>query len=1442
MTTTTTTTMSTEAKRALSTTIRALRGRLLEDLHAATESTYRLGVTRVQEAGLPEAARAKRLRLDTWINEQHRAQAAGAGKGTARRDADFRREAEAMAAYTLLNRLVILRLLEAPGPGGTPLRSPALVSGGWGSRAYLDFRQLAPALVRGDATEGYAFLLGLVFEDLAGELPGLFGPVGVADLIPIPPATLRHIIEELDKPALASCWTDDMTLGWVYQYWNDPAREALDAKLNGGGKLAPHEIASKTQMFTERYMVDWLLQNSLGPLWLAICARNGWTAEVESDGTLARLEERRTAWRAQRAAGTVALTELMPLHNDQERRWAYYLPQPLPDDAVAQAPASVRDLKILDPALGSGHFLVVALALLVALYREEARQRGLVGQPGWGDRAIVERILGYNLHGIDLDPRAVQIAAAALWLKARQIAPDAHPERLNLVASNLRLAGLADDDPALVELRGSVEATTGMPGRLTDQLINALRGADHLGSLLKVSRAVEEALDQTEGLLGASQPQQALLFGEEPAAAPAQPLSRAAAQATLLDRLESFLAHQTHGDDLGLRLRGEQLAAGVRFVRLVREVQYDLVVANPPYQGTSSLADAKYIETQYRLGKADLYAAFLLRGLELVRDGGISAMLTMRNWMFIKQYSDLRQHLLEQYNLRGLHDLSSGAFEEISAAQVVVSVVTSIFQKIETGTSAVAIKAFDDATVTQVGETTRKRAATLCHVGRHAFDPAALQVVPEWPLVYWWDEPTLLSFRSAPPIEQVCPPKVGLQTGDNSRFVRSTWEPCVQELSLGQPEENIKWCSLIKGAEGKVWFEPCRYAIEWKYSGLAVRLHTGAVIRNSEYYFKLGVSYTTIGNGFSGRAHRIPSVIMDMGSSVYPQHQSDALVLFNSSFAKFVLESLNPTVHFTSGDVARLPALSSNESETLFYKLDDAFTIHESHREPSVEFKQPGPSPWRHAQAWAQTAVDRPAGAPLPAYVEELDPEPPSDHLSFALGVALGRFGAQGAGILDPTTDDLTDALPAGILLLDGTLDASDRRDSLGHPAAAGLHTAWATHGPALGSKRGDLRTWLALDFFKDVHKGMYENRPIHWPLTSANKSFVAWVTIHRFSDRTLRILLADHLYPAANRLDGTLTDLRTARDGADKGAARAAERQYARVLKARDELNAFIALVEQCDDRGAPPTDSSSAKCPPREQPARYAPNLDDGVMINAAALWPLLDPQWKEPKKWWKELATAQGRKDYDWAHLALRYWPTRVDQKCQADPSLAVAHGCFWRYHPARAWAWELRLQDEIGPNFRITEAPYRPGGRDLGDSGDGPHRREWLRAHPDDAIAAIEKEALRRLGRGKDRTAVPTMSILEPGLWSARPRALWALELRLAEKQGSDFRLLAPDEAAARAALIAAEPGLATARAEFLAGLVPLVGLFDDEDDTSAEDEDEGYREEAEAEDEDETDDA
>ena len=264
--------------------------------------------------------------------------------------------------------------------------------------------------------------------------------------------------------------------------------------------------------------------------------------------------------------------------------------------------------------------------------------------------------------------------------------------------------------------------------------------------------------------------------------------------------------------------------------------------------------------------------------------------------------------------------------------------------------------------------------------------------------------------------------------------------------------------------------------------------------------------------------------------------------------------------------------------------------------------------------------------------------------------------------------------------------------DSLQHPAVAGVHAAWAEHGGAItggatkGAKKVALRDWLRRDFFA-YHKSLYENRPIYFPLSSEKRTFVAWVSIHRWADNTLQALLAEHLHPVLRQLDGEIADLNAARASSDKKAAAAAEKQYASLRRQRDELADFIEAVTQCAERGAPPTDP---RCPPREVDAPFRMDLDDGVMINSAALWPLLAPHWADPKKWWKQLCQAEGRKDYDWSHLARRYFPTRVEEKCKTDPSLAVAHGCFWKYHPAKAYAWELRLQDEIAPEFTIDEA--------------------------------------------------------------------------------------------------------------------------------------------------------
>jgi hypothetical protein len=1270
--------LTSEAKRRLAETIRGsaqdsgrgLRAKLLVAIHDEADRRYRLSVP-IADAGLDEAHRRRRERLEGWIEERTRAATPKNRTDEAALRARFLKQAEKEAAATLINRLVLLRQLEAYG-----LSSPAVLTGGWSSRGYREFHEFGRTLcVNGtsDPTEGYETLLQLVFDELAVDLPGLFGDVGMTRLLPIPAATLHEVVEALDDPDLASAWTDDTTLGWVYQYWNDPDREALDAKIAGGGKIEPHEIASKTQMFTERYIVDWLVQNSLGMTWLCMCKKQGWRADAED--VLPVLEARRADWRGRREAGTVGLDALMPIEGELEEHWKYYVLQPLPENAIANAPERVRDLKLLDPAVGSGHFLVIAFGLLAALYREEARHRGETVS----DREIAESIVENNLHGIDIDPRAIQIAAASIYLRMKRLAQDASPRRMNLVAPVLELGKLPSGDPAVFALRADLKREVGIPEELTDKLLGALAGVDHLGSLLKVDAAVEQAITAVELEFERTQGQGNLWEGFPTRHVK---LSPGEAKATILEKIELFLARHSTSEDLGLRLDGEQLAAGVRFVRLAREGAYDVVVGNPPYHGVGKLRDTSYYVAHYPEGRQDLLAGFYMRAFEMTREGGYCAFITLSNWLFLTAYRDFRGYLKARH-LVALADLGKAAF---TTGGTLISTACSVFRKAEQVSHSVALRPHaPEEVIRDDAQPARTNAALLAQRGRCSFDPQAFAVIEGEPIVYWWSKDFIQWYSNTPKLGSMSSVRQGMATGENTRHLRCPWEVPSDHIRLVPVSdgdcrmEEARWVPYVKGAEGRAWFEPVTDVVRWAPNALAIKTmerdgKQTSRPQNEEFYFAAGVAFSSTGASCRARCHRYRSVFDVKGQSVFPVAPFGVCASMNTTISGTVLGSLNPTISFQVGDAKRLPIMEIASVDSIERVLAQAFETHEAGRETSLGFRRPSSSTYRSAQVWAQVAVDREPIVDLPRYIAEHDQPEPIAFVSFAVGVALGRFGANGEGILvkAPPT-----ALPAGILFI-----SAESNDSLAHPAAHLIRDAWKDHGAAVG-EGDDLSDYLRSGFFA-YHKRLYENRPIYFPLSSGKKSFVAFVSIHRWQDDTLGVLLADHLIPARRRLEGELEDLRAARTTGSN--QRQAERRFTEVQRLLEELTDFIAKVTEIAERGPPLPDV--AKLEPKID-ARYTMDLDDGVMVNSSALWPLLEPQWKDPRKWWKELATAQGKKDYDWSHLAARYFPTRVREKCHEDPSLAVAHKCFWALHSAKAYAWELRLQDEIRPDFTIDE---------------------------------------------------------------------------------------------------------------------------------------------------------
>ena len=301
--------------------------------------------------------------------------------------------------------------------------------------------------------------------------------------------------------------------------------------------------------------------------------------------------------------------------------------------------------------------------------------------------------------------------------------------------------------------------------RIEDRIVEVLGVGEH-----QVDVVIEEAIREHE--LSAAVPSQGDLYdgyGEEQR----RPIQADAAKASVIGRLHTFLeAHGGH-DDLGLRLKGEQLARGVRFLHLVQEGRYDLVVGNPPYLGSGKLREPKAFKRLYASASADYFGAFFQRGLELSRRGGQVGMITLSNWMFLKVFSQLRTDLLTNA-LSRLADFGKAAF---STGGTLISTSATIFRASLPSTSSIALRSFEDYEPRRDEfQPLRTESALLAQVGRHEFDPAALKVVPEWPLVYWWTPAFLAQYASADKLGDLYESRKGTWTSDNARFLRRPHE------------------------------------------------------------------------------------------------------------------------------------------------------------------------------------------------------------------------------------------------------------------------------------------------------------------------------------------------------------------------------------------------------------------------------------------------------------------------------------------------------------------------------------------------------------------------------------------------------------------------------------------------------------------------------------------
>jgi len=509
-------------------------------------------------------------------------------------------------AFTVLNRLAALLMMEARG-----LLAAAVVSHGQQSQAFELYKMVSSSSL-GETGEAYRTFLFSLFDEFAIDLPVLFDRYAAQGrLFPREPALLE-VLDALNHHEIQPLWAEDETIGWIYQYFNSKEerkamRDASQAPRNS------RELAVRNQFFTPRYVVEFLVDNTLGRMWFN---------------------------------ATGGQTEL-------RERCQYLLVKP---DEQPQASARLRDprtLKLLDPACGSMHFGLYAFDLFLHLYQEawdweQAHGPGSLDvstQPKAGllplcqtyaDRDAYQRdvprlIVENNIYGVDIDPRAAQIASLALWLRAQRAWHDAGvkaQQRPGLGRGNV-VAAVAP--PAERDLRQQFSATLDKrDGELFEKTLQLLKGLPELGVLLQVERELPSLIRQV--YLGAGTG----LFAAE------ENESWEQAEYRLRTALVDF-AQEARSTYQG-RLFAHDALEGLRLIDLCREV-FDVVVMNPPFGALAANTKDRLVKA-YPRSKNDLMAIMVERGLELLRRGGRIGAITSRTCFFLTTYRSWREDIV----------------------------------------------------------------------------------------------------------------------------------------------------------------------------------------------------------------------------------------------------------------------------------------------------------------------------------------------------------------------------------------------------------------------------------------------------------------------------------------------------------------------------------------------------------------------------------------------------------------------------------------------------------------------------------------------------------------------------------------------------------------------------------------------------------------------------
>ena len=714
--------------------------------------------------------------------------------------------------------------------------------------------------------EGLKHFLSDQFESLGEHIP-LYRKDYPYALLPTADE-LNEIIEQFNAiEADADCgvdvWKGDDILGWLYENFNAVEKEALK---QSGEKTEYNKVSLQSQVYTPQWVVKFLIDNTLGKAYM----------------------------------------EMFPDSRIKEK----YLIANLPDHQMRH-PKDLRQMRLLDPACGSGNFLIYALSLFYDLYVDQMENY----ERDYSRRDIPKMIVENNLFGIDLDERAAQISQIALFIKARELGGHrSHwPAYTNVVSTHFFL-------PQYEELQGTFEILGSWSQKqieAIEHIWNDLCSAYKFGSLVRVEERLNEMMPNDVNHSMFKEFEMESLFEYKN---------------NVITQLRNNV-NKWGGEGSNAYTLAKTNDA-ISFLDIISH-KYDVVVANPPYTDSGDFGRElkAFIEENYKKPlkfNSNLYACFIKRCCELAGDDGKVGMIHPHTFMFIKTFEDVRKFMLEQthinvmvdygldrVNLFGPGILLDATFYTLDmnskdkTAGIYFNITANQQEKFKKGSLA---QAYSDYLNGQSND----RVYTL--------PQSKLKGIKSYPFIYWISDEFREKFGSED-LDNTIFIRQGGATGNNERTLRYFWEVDKNKISEN-PNVKKEYVFYPKGGPFRKWYGNNWVVLAYHNPTMYDYLKShGNRLPSESFYLQEGVTYCSSGSrGCSFRYMPSNQVISGAGPGIYPSGKFDDIYYYlgflNSTLSTYLLECLNPTVNVTQGDIKRVPfAVPSKTQQTTIHYL-----------------------------------------------------------------------------------------------------------------------------------------------------------------------------------------------------------------------------------------------------------------------------------------------------------------------------------------------------------------------------------------------------------------------------------------------------------------------------------------------------------------------------------------